>query len=202
MKLCYKYLFILLLSLSCKNKEERYIPTKAEQLEFLRVISNDTTIFSKYYENAFVFEKRFFNSEKPLSENGKTKWVSEVELITKYLNVGDTMFVHNQIHSDSINSIDLMKAGFKTVNYDKLIHRSYIGDSLIEKKLVSQDSLDKVFNLIEKHKYIQILKPIFNESLNLAFIQVDYKEYSGSSLIYKKKGNNWVLEKEVSRWMR
>lgn len=190
------------MSFSCENSKEKLLPTKDLQLEFLKDISNDTTIFSDYYRNAYVFEKRFFNSKKPLTKNGKIKWVSEVELISKYLNTADTIFINNQIQFDSTNTIDLMRAGFKTVDYERLIRKSYIGDSLIEKKLVSQDSLDKVFNLIEKHKYIQILKPIFNESFDLAFIQVDYKEFRGSSLIYKKINNKWIFEKEVSSWMR
>lgn len=202
MKYYYKYLIILFFGFSCKNSEERKISVKELQLEFLTSISKDTSIFTKYYKNAYVFKKRFFNVKKPLTENGEIRWISEVELISKYLNIKDTTFVYNQIQSDNFILDDLIEAGFKTINYDELIDRSYIGDTLVEKKLVSQDSLDKVFKLLEKHKHIYILKPVFNQRQDLAFIQVDYKEFSGSSFIYKKKNNQWVLEKEVGSWMR
>ncbi|MFD2917335.1 hypothetical protein [Psychroserpens luteus] len=201
------FVLIITVFLSCSENTEKEISetkiTKDIQLEFLSAISKDTTqIFSDFYSNAYVFEKKFTNTQLPITKDKKTRWFSQVELISKYLNTKDTIFVHDQIQLNPLNMDDLVKAGFKTVDYDRLISRSFIEDSLIEKKLVSQDSLDAIFNLIEKHNYIQILKPIFNKTLDLAYIQVDYKEFSGKSMIYKKTNKGWIFNLEISSWMR
>lgn len=198
------YLLILLLYSSCSNSIDVYnSKIQIAQKEFFKTISYDTiNLFSLNYKNAYAFEKPFFNTKKPINRNGKTNWVSKVQLISEHLNVKDTAFVSNQLKSEDLTSNYLKSEGFKTINYDSLVKRTYIQDSIVEKKLVSQDSLDKVFSLLKKHKYISILRPVFNKSLDLVYIEVDYEETDGRSLLYKKTEDTWVFHSEVGSWMR
>jgi len=163
---------------------------------FKEIIKDSTNVFTIHYKNAYVSGKTFQNTVLPLNTENGIQYKSKVQLISDYyFNMNDTLFISNQIKKDTFDIYKLSDIGYKTFDWSKL-------DDSVSRALVPQDSLDKISELIKNNNYISISNPIFNKSMNQAYIEIDYETYRGISILYKKKNNVWAFDKRVGNWIR
>jgi hypothetical protein len=87
----------------------------------------------------------------------------------------------------------------------------------IHKKLISNQTIDSIFNLPDSHGYYtlhkelnvasfgRISKPFFTRDKNTAIIVFDiyrnYENANGSIFIFKKDDDKWVLQKWIETWI-
>ncbi|EDP71543.1 hypothetical protein FBALC1_03627 [Flavobacteriales bacterium ALC-1] len=201
-------MFFLVLCSSCKNSEKEILTNNIEKriietpvitndykLTFLNEILKDTIILRGKYENAIIFKKEISNKENSI-HNG-------IKLISMTLSEQDTSFIYNQIYNDKFNIEKLRPFGHNAIDWKNIRDDLYIGDSLVKERVfVSTDSLESIYEYLEKNSNISLSKPIFNKSLNKAYIEVDFSYYYGNGYLFEKTNNTWEFIDFAGGWIR
>lgn len=202
-------LMFFLINSSCHEKIDNHKSityqkiTDSFKIDFLKEILADTIILDKKNKSTIIFEKKLENNMIPVKLKNKNEFYSNVKLTSLALNEEDTLFIHNQLNFGKFDTEKLKLHGFSGMNWNNIIRNEYIEDSLISSvNLVSEDSLNNIYNILEKHSSIAISNPIFNKELNKSHIEVDFGSYRGYGYLFEKLNNKWVLKSLTSHWIR
>ncbi|WP_339754864.1 hypothetical protein [uncultured Winogradskyella sp.] len=212
----YCIIFFLILCSSCKNSEKEILINEVEEevietpvitnefkIEFLNDILKDTLILSAKYVNAIIFEKKITNDKRIVNAKGKVESISDIQLIAITLSEKDTSFVYNQTLNKEFNIEKLKPLGYNVIDWKNIREDIYVGDSLVEERVfVSTDSLENIYHYLEKNSSISISKPIFNKSLNKAYIEVDFSYYYGYNYLFERTNNTWKFIDYAGQWIR
>jgi hypothetical protein len=199
------------LSLSCKkNKDELInydsngnpIITKKYKLDFITEVLDDTSnINVRGYKNPYLFITSIATKHHiPIKLNDSLRFLKQIEYLSLHLETKDSLFIKNQL-SNKIGIERIKKLGFKTVNWDNLINYHFDDEDKNIEYLVSEDSISKIENLMKKDGILYLSGPIFNEKLNLAYIEVDHG-VTGKSILFEKKSDDWKTKAVINSWIR
>ncbi|MFK7781331.1 hypothetical protein [Psychroserpens sp.] len=213
LKSCLSILFLFALCMSCNSSEEKKttLEVKKENLEtlvidhtlkinFLKEIlkdKNNKILYAYNYTNPYIkYKSNKYVRNKDVRYQGRMGKPSTFpEYINSFFNSKDTTYIINQIASNNTLSIgELSNYGYNILDW-KTIHNDSLKTN--DGFLISKDSLERLSEHRSQKREFTIYGLIFNKSLNLAYISVDYFMSHGTEMLYKKVNNKWVFHKII-----
>jgi len=195
--------------LSCeKKKAELYynengfpIITNSFKLDFIKEFLNDTSLAKyKRYSEPYVFMVNDDNKIYTITENSKIQNLTKTDYISLKLKIQDISFIYEQLSEDLKNE-NLIAHGLRSLNWDKLIDYHFENTNLGIEYFVSQDSIAKVEESLKDNGILYLSTPIFNKTLDLAFMDIE-GSITGETIIFKKIEDRWSVKEITNEWIR
>ncbi|MEF3077501.1 hypothetical protein [Winogradskyella poriferorum] len=195
--------------MSCeKKKAELYynengfpIITNSFKLDFIKEFLNDTSLAKyKRYSEPYVFMVNDDNKIYTITENSKIQNLTKTDYISLKLKIQDISFIYEQLSEDLKNE-NLIAHGLRSLNWDKLIDYHFENTNLGIEYFVSQDSIAKVEESLKDNGILYLSTPIFNKTLDLAFMDIE-GSITGETIIFKKIEDRWSVKEITNEWIR
>ncbi|WP_028888515.1 hypothetical protein [Tenacibaculum ovolyticum] len=175
---------VIILTLSCKNKSK--IETKKNIDLDLKKTSELITQILIDKNDSYLSSSCISESRKPFTSSN---FFDIVEKANQYLNIKDSLHLKNQ--ADFFNDFKIIKRA--TLNKKVITEKQY-------NELKSKRKFWKWIEINCEKGYCSISKPIFNETYDLACIQIYQKlfsfDFSSEIIIYEYKIENGVKKKQ------
>ena len=180
---------IIILTFSCKNESKTEIKKK---------INLDLKKTTELITQILIDKSDSFLSSNCISENQKaftsSGFLEYVEKANKYLNIKDTL--HYKTQGKLFNEFKILKE--LTPNKKIITEKQH-------NELESKREFWKWIEINCEKGYCSISKPIFNETFDLAYVQIARKlfdfDYSSEIIIYEYRNGKWIEQEIVSRTM-
>ncbi|WP_299275732.1 hypothetical protein [uncultured Psychroserpens sp.] len=206
----YTYSIILLLLYSCNNTHRdqldfdeyrKPIVSNNFKLDFLKVILEDTSqVKPKWYKDPYIFISNIEKKDDPTKIDTTLKFLNEVEYLSFHLRTEDTSFIKHQLNNKIVTE-DLIDYGFKTVNWTNLVDYHFENTDLDTEYFVSKDSIETIENLLKENGILYLSSPVFNNKLNLAYIETSHG-ITGEHILFEKKNDKWITKLVISQWIK
>jgi hypothetical protein len=195
--------------LSCEKKKAELdynengfpIITNSFKLDFIKEFLNDTSLAKyKRYSEPYVFMVNDDNKIYTITESSKIQNLTKTDYISLKLKIQDISFINEQLSEDLKNE-NLIAHGLRSLNWDKLVDYHFENTNLGIEYFVSQDSIAKVEESLKDNGILYLSTPVFNETLDLAFIDIE-GSVTGETIIFKKIEDRWSVKEITNEWIR
>ncbi|WP_417871043.1 hypothetical protein [Winogradskyella sp.] len=209
MKLFSFFILITIFFLSCEKKKAELdynengfpIITNSFKLDFIKEFLNDTSLAKyKRYSEPYVFMVNDDNKIYTITENSKIQNLTKTDYISLKLKIQDISFIYEQLSEDLKNE-NLIAHGLRSLNWDKLVDYHFENTNLGIEYFVSQDSIAKVEESLKDNGILYLSTPIFNKTLDLAFMDIE-GSVTGETIIFKKIEDRWSVKEITNEWIR
>lgn len=209
MKLFSFFILITIFFLSCEKKKTELdynengfpIITNSFKLDFIKEFLNDTSLTKyKRYSEPYVFMVNDDNKIYTITENSKIQNLKKTDYISLKLKIQDFSFINEQLSEDLKNE-NLIAHGLRSLNWDKLVDYHFENTNLGIEYFVSQDSIAKVEESLKDNGILYLSTPIFNKTLDLAFMDIE-GSVTGETIIFKKIEDRWSVKEITNEWIR
>lgn len=180
---------VIILTLSCKNKSK---------IETKKNIDLDLKKTSELIIQILIDKNDSYLSSSCISESRKaftsSNFFDIVEKANQYLNIKDSLHLKNQ--ADFFNDFKIIKRA--TLNKKVITEKQY-------NELKSKRKFWRWIEINCEKGYCSISKPIFNETFDLACIQIYQKlfsfDFSSEIIIYEYKNGKWSEKETIIRFI-
>ncbi|WP_299096432.1 hypothetical protein [uncultured Winogradskyella sp.] len=195
--------------MSCEKKKAELdynengfpIITNSFKLDFIKEFLNDTSLAKyKRYSEPYVFMVNDDNKIYTITENSKIQNLTKTDYISLKLKIQDISFIYEQLSEDLKNE-NLIAHGLRSLNWDKLVDYHFENTNLGIEYFVSQDSIAKVEESLKDNGILYLSTPIFNKTLDLAFMDIE-GSVTGETIIFKKIEDRWSVKEITNEWIR
>ena len=195
--------------MSCEKKKAELdynengfpIITNSFKLDFIKEFLNDTSLAKyKRYSEPYVFMVNDDNKIYTIKENSKIQNLTKTDYISLKLKIQDISFIYEQLSEDLKNE-NLIAHGLRSLNWDKLVDYHFENTNLGIEYFVSQDSIAKVEESLKDNGILYLSTPIFNKTLDLAFMDIE-GSVTGETIIFKKIEDRWSVKEITNEWIR
>ncbi len=179
MKTKFHILLIIILIFGCKNESKTEIKKTTELIT--QILTNKS---ASYLSSSCISE-----SQKAFTSSN---FLDFGEKANKYLNITDSL--HFKTQEELFNTFKITK--------ELILNKKIITEEQ-HNTLKSKRELWKWIEINCEKGYCSISKPIFNETFDLAYVQIARKlfdsDYSSEIIIYEYRNGKWREKKIVSR---
>lgn len=195
--------------MSCEKKKAELdynengfpIITNSFKLDFIKEFLNDTSLAKyKRYSEPYVFMVNDDNKIYTITENSKIQNLTKTDYISLKLKIQDISFIYEQLSEDLKNE-NIIAHGLRSLNWDKLVDYHFENTNLGIEYFVSQDSIAKVEESLKDNGILYLSTPIFNKTLDLAFMDIE-GSVTGETIIFKKIEDRWSVKEITNEWIR